>query len=278
VAQDKGYFKEEGLDVDFVQLGYKEYTDALIAGRVDIISPASFPVLFGIESESPGSMKFFHAAGEKKGGELVYGILVRKDSDILKLTDLKGKRIAVDHPVTMVNLKLILSKIGMAPDTDVNITQIDKSIVLTSLLSGKVDAILLDQPNLTAAIEKGETKLLIANPRAEYIMDPYWSGAPAVSSQYLLQNKETMRKVLKALDKALDIVRKDPLEAKQLFIKYASLDNTLAGKVGYYFEAKSGESVDLQSMQNLADLLVEHNILKKKIDAKNMYIDLSTLK
>jgi len=278
VAQDKGYFKEEGLDIDFIQLGYKEYTDALITGRVDVISPASFPILFGIESERAGSIKFFHAAGEKRGGELVYGVLVREDSNISTLQNLKGMRIAVDHPVTLVNMKLILSKIGLDPDRDVNIMQIDKSIVLTALLSNKVDAILLDQPNLAAAVEKDGVKLLSANPRAEYIMDPYWSGAPATTSDYVKSNPVTIRGIMKALDKALDFIRNSPTEAKQLLTKYTPIDMNLAGKVGYYFEAKSNELVDLQSIQKLADLLVKYEILKKEINVRNMYIDLTNLK
>lgn len=278
VALEKGYFKEEGLDVEFVKCGYREYMDALLTGRVDIIAPTSFPSLFGIEVESPGLLKFFLPGGEKKDGDIIYGILVRKDSPMKTMEELKGKKIGVTDPITTVNLKLILKKIGLDPDRDVTIMQVDPSVAITALVSKQVDAFLLTQPDLAVAMQKGETRLLETNPRSKYIIDPYWSGAAATTAKFIEENPQKMRRLFKALDKAVDFIRANPYEAKSLLVKYTPLTSDIAQKTGMYFLSKSTEPVDLQTIQFLAHLLFEHGILKKEVNADKMYVDYSRIK
>lgn len=278
VAVEKGYFKDEGLNVEFIECGYREFMDALLTGRVDVIAPTSFPSLFGIEVESSGLVKFFLTGGEEKDGDLIYGILVRKDIQATTIAELKGMKIGVTEQIARINLKLILKQVGLDPDKDVTIIQVDRSVAVTSLASKQIDAILLTQPDLTIALEKADSKLLEANPRSKYIKNPYWSGSAAVTTKFLEQNPKNIKKVLVALDKAIDFIRANPPEAKMLLPKYTPLDQDIATKTGMYFLVKTTEPVDMQTIQFLADLLVEHNILKKNIDVSKMYVSIESLK
>jgi NitT/TauT family transport system substrate-binding protein len=106
VAMEKGYFKNEGLDVNFVECGYREFTDALLTGKVDVSSPTSFPTIFGIEAESPRLLRYFLAGGEAVNGDTVYALVVKKNSQMGSIQDLKGKKIGVTDPVTALNLRV----------------------------------------------------------------------------------------------------------------------------------------------------------------------------
>ena len=56
VADDKGYFKQEGLDVEWRRFALgKEGRDAMIAGALDINSTAPTPFLIGLDKGIPFS-------------------------------------------------------------------------------------------------------------------------------------------------------------------------------------------------------------------------------
>lgn len=278
VAYERGYFKKQGVDVELVLCGFKNFMDTLLAGRVDLITATSFPALFGIEAEKPGLLRFFGTGGEKRGGELVYGILARENSGITSATGLKGKKIGSISTFTTVNLKLILKQLGLNPDKDVTILPVSGDVAVSALTSGHLDALLLDQPALTIAMETTGAKLISYNPRAEYIIDPYWSGAAVVSQEYLTADPKTLLKVFRALDRAIQDIRHNTEECKVILSKYTPLKTDLAKKMGMYFLAKSTETVDLEKIQFLADTLYDNQILNKKVDAKSMYLSMDTLK
>lgn len=278
IAYERGYFRKEGVDVELVLCGFKNFMDTLLTGRVDLITATSFPALFGIEAEKSGLLRFFGTGGEKKDGELVYGILVRKESTISSIKDLKGKKIGSVNQFTTVNLKLILKGAGFEPEKDVIVIPVSGEVAVSALTAGHLDALLLDQPALTIAIESTGARLLSGNPRAEYITNPYWSGAAVVTQEYLEKNPNTMLRIFRALGRAIQDIRDDSEGCKTILAKYTPLKAELAKKTGMYFLAKSSESVDLEKIQFLADILCEYKILNKKVNAKAMYISLKDLR
>ncbi|UZE94170.1 MAG: ABC transporter substrate-binding protein [Candidatus Pacearchaeota archaeon] len=273
IADDKGYFKKEGLEVELVKCGFREHTDALISERVDLNVPTSFPYLFGIEAENPGTIKIFHLGGEKSNGELIFGFLVNKKSSIKSVEDLRQKKIGATSQIDILNLKLILSKLQLNLERDVKIIPVGLEVAAHTLTANRIDVLFISQPYLILTMAKGGARLLIKNPRANYIIDPYWSGASAVLTKYAKRNPKIVEKVMDALDEALDFYKENPIEGKKIVAKYVSyLSSELATEMGIYFKVKSTEPVDLEKVQYLADILVEYGILRKKIDVEKMYL------
>jgi hypothetical protein len=73
-------------------------------------------------------------------------------------------------------------------------------------------------------------------------------------------------------------MRKNPAEAKALLVKYASLPPELAPKVGTYLWVKSTEPIDMKTIEYLVTTLVDAGLLKKPINAADMYIDVAKIK
>src|SRR5919197_684795 len=91
IAIRQGYFKQEGLEVEWRRFALgKEGRDAMIAGAIDVNSTATTPFLIGLEKGVPYTAvavnSFFCGTNH---------IVVRKDSDIQSVAQLKGKRIAL---------------------------------------------------------------------------------------------------------------------------------------------------------------------------------------
>src|SRR5574341_1423946 len=91
IAIRQGYFKQERLEVDWRRFGVgREGRDAMIAGAIDINATATTPFLIGLEKGVP-----FTAVAVNSYFCGTNHIVVRKDSDIQSVAQLKGKRIAL---------------------------------------------------------------------------------------------------------------------------------------------------------------------------------------
>lgn len=274
VAQENGYFKEQGLNVELTGFDSgSQMLDMLITNKANITSGLSWPTIVGMEIEKPGLIKVFGGGGETISGEAVDGLLVRQDSTIKNITDLKGKTIAGDNPRNNLALKVVLKKIGLDPEKDVKIIEVGTNVIAQALINKQADAIFALQPSLTTIAEKFGGKTLETNLRARYITDPYWSGVLGVTTaDFTSKNSITLQKVFNALQKAVDFIRTNPNEAKLIATKYTPLTEDIATKVGMYFFAAPKENIDFTKGQLIVDSFVDAGILKQKVDIKQMFI------
>lgn len=259
IADEKGYFEEEGLSVTLVPSGYKEEMDGLIRGDIDIIPATSLTLPFGIEVESPEQIKIFHLGGiNDNDEEIVEGILIHENSTITDINDLVGKSIGVpEGSVDYFVIKTVLEKLDLSPEeNNITIQQMGKEILPQAFVANNVDAIYLTQPQLTSVQKQTNSKFLIINPRPKYVLNPFWSGGGVVTTEFLRNenNQILFEKYLRALDRAIDYMRENHEEAKKLLVKYANIDSDLTDEMGNYFKAKSNEDIDIESLQKIADI------------------------
>ncbi|MEM5878990.1 MAG: ABC transporter substrate-binding protein [Candidatus Aenigmatarchaeota archaeon] len=275
VALENGYFEKQNLKVELIPLGYKEEMDALIRGDIDIIPATSLTLPFGVESESPELLKLHTFGGViDDDKEIVEAIVVLNESSIYSLNDLKNKKIGVTSGgVDLFVVKTVLTKVGLKPEeNNIQILQMDRKLLLMSLASRQVDAIYVTQPDLASIVHTVNSRYVVINPRAKYILNPFWSGAGVVTSKYLIKNSETFKKYLVAIDEAIEYSRLNPIESKKLLVKYTPVNESIALDVGIYFKVKSNESINLTAVQQIADTYVEVGILKKNINVTNLYL------
>lgn len=272
VAQEKGFFKDAGLDVELVEVDSKQLLDVLITNKVDA-SAAGLASIAGMEIEKSGLIKMFGVGGESTNGETVSALLVRKDSPIQKIDDLKGKTVATDAAKNIAGIKLIFSKIGIDPDKDIKIMEVGKEVIAQALINKQIDAIYAHQPTPAILAGKFDVRIIETNLRAKYIVDPYWNAAlVVVTSEFAKNNPQTIKKLFDAYDNAIKFIRNNPDETKQISIKYTPLTEDVIKNVGLISMLSPKENVDFENMDKIIDSLVQTGILKQKVDIKNMFI------
>ncbi len=149
VAQERGYFADEGLDVSLVdyESGAAAVQD-LIAGKVDLATAAGFVVTSNL-FEHP-ELRVVTSLSTIKNNMM---IVARADRGISEPSDLAGKTVAVT-PKTQAQFFLETHLLlHLVPREEVDVRLMSPSECAAALEAGDVDAVMLWQPNAGQLIE-----------------------------------------------------------------------------------------------------------------------------
>ncbi len=274
VALEKGFFKEEGLVVNPIKLGStNEAMNALIVGSLDGTVGNGLSTLFAIWQNSPDHFKLYLPCVETLD-HFVAHLLVKKDSPINTIEDLKGKKVGTyEGSSQLMYLKLFFQNF-LDPDKDISIVQVGTQMQVGALDAGQIDALFTLEPYASVALAKGIAQDLIINPRVKYILNPFPAGANTFSTKFIDNNPGLVKKMYNAFAKASDFILSNEDEAKELLVKYTPLDEETALYSNVYewlqIEASSQYGPAIQS---LADMMFEFGILKQKVNTEKMLLE-----
>ena len=195
VAYEKGFFKWQGLDVSCsVDPTAWVLADKLISGD---ISFGIVPWTRVVSARDRGD-KLVIIAGS---GYEETATVVRRDSNIKNLSELKGKRISLPVEGGMKDLtsQALFKKHDITPE-DTEILRLPSGdAAILALLSGRVDATTNVEPYATMAVELGIGKIIA---RGKDIL-PKVPGCSLTTTEHFLQNNpDVVLKFIKAILKA----------------------------------------------------------------------------
>ena len=273
VAKEKGFFDEEGLDVEMVKFEtVNNAMEALVADKVQL-SMAGYPTMFALEAASPGQFKMFGHAFETTERNQ-HALLVPVNSTVQSIEGLKGKRIGTYTGSTQkLYISLIMKKLGFQEGKDYEIAQVATPLQVQALAAGQFDALLTIEPYVTIAKDKGVAKVLVQNPRGKYVLEPLPAGpAGAVSTKLLERDAATAQKIVRAMEKAVAYINENEAEARKVLAKYAPIDEQTALRIGLYNWKVQPSAGDKQDVQKMADVFFENGELKKRVDTQSLWL------
>ena len=205
VARQKGFFREEGLDVQmtYVRSGGVEIA-AMLSGEVDF---------------TVGGVTAINAIVAGAQLRMAIGYINRVDHLLLAnpkfktLKELKGQVIGAQNPGGMINIivKEIFNKNGLDSDRDVTLINMGGTQErYISLKSGAAAATLLGIPQSFSAEKEGFRKLAAAG---DYV--PGFSGL-VIRSEQVTKKPEQVKRMVRASLKALGFIRQNPQETAQM--------------------------------------------------------------
>ena len=144
IAQDQGYFADNGLNVAIRDYkSGKQACDALLAGEVSIATSADFVLVSN--SFDYQDLRTFGVINTVDNIELV----ARKDHGISQPDDLKGKKIGVTLKSTaefFLGSFLIFNKLST---NDVEFIDLNPNEIIEAIVKGDIDAAFTWQPNIS---------------------------------------------------------------------------------------------------------------------------------
>lgn len=272
IVAQQGLFQKHGVEVEFVNVTPEQQMPSLLRGDVDVITPSSFPVIFSTYQQNPQKIQCFLVGGESQTGDILYGIVVGRESSFKTLGDLIGKRIGSASRFTSVNLRnVLLYKFHDKSQTTVIQDVGNKALLLEGLQKGNLDAAVVDQPALSSKLIQDQFRVIEKNFRAKYLFQPYWSGAAVARSDWVLANKEKYNAFLDAIDDALVVTRRNPTDSKNHFISYFQLTDVSADAIGMYDYPNARFVPPDAFIAALMQMLVDNKLLVSEFDARGLF-------
>lgn len=248
VAQDYGYFRRQGLDVQLLYIGGGSVvTQALIGGDVQFARLGASPV---IQASLRGlSLKMI----ANTINTLVFSLMARPEIQSYK--DLKGKKIGLTRlgGSTDFALDLALKKWGLRRGSDVAVIQTGgMPQLLGAITSGIADAGVVSPPtNLTAAklglrelVDFGEIGIVYPN------------SPLATTQSYLEKNRPSALRLLRAYCEAIHRVRTDKDGAIKVLAKYTKVqDGEILGELYRIYGVKYQEAIPRVRLDAVEEVL-----------------------
>ncbi|WIY05396.1 ABC transporter substrate-binding protein [Amycolatopsis mongoliensis] len=264
LAQDAGYFKAEGLEVEAVVAasGQAALTKA-VSGETDIAISSYMPFFV---AKSTGTADFQLVADATSVSPKSVAIVTAPNSPVKTVNDLAGKRIAMTARNTASDLlaKSLMKDHGV-PIDKVNWVPIPFPNTAAALAQGQVDAALLPEPFLSqAAKTSGAIPVIDVNTGAT--QDFPLSGYGA-TSKWVQANPKTLAAFQRALQKATSETNKDRSKIEPLLVKYAKIDADTAKLLSL---PSFGATLDARRLQRVPDLMLQMGAITTKVDAASM--------
>ncbi|MEP0264194.1 ABC transporter substrate-binding protein [Dokdonia sp.] len=276
VAQEEGFFEKQGINANLKMYDTAQpLMQALIAGNIDIGGYTALPITYNGMLRSGKKLYFITAMIEDEDHRISYLLRYKeenKDSKITTVNDLKGKRIGILPTIAYKAwITEILKKNGLDPEKDVVIQQIAPAQQGQALKNGAVDALFTNDPAATSIIELGIGELLSNEVESsKYINDPFVFGSFNVSKKWANENKDIYKKLVLALDEAVNFVNNNPQRAKEHMRNY--LSDTFKEHIKKYPDALYWNTTESDEIlfENIAEKYLSIGIIPESLSLKGL--------
>jgi len=159
IAEFKGFYKAEGLDVEISDFaGGSRALAAVVGGSADVVSGAYEHT---INLQQKGQM-FQAFVLQGRAPQMAIGVSSKTMAGYKSVTDLKGKKIGVSAPGSSTNMmaSFMLANAGLKA-SDVSFVGVGTGAgAVTALRSGQIDAISNVEPVMTMLQQSGDIRIV----------------------------------------------------------------------------------------------------------------------
>lgn len=287
IAEDRGYFKNEGLDIEVVpSQNATQGITFLGSGQVDVAGIAPTPGLFNAIADGI-KVKIVADKARIDPKHSPVALAVRKqlfDSGAIKsVKDLKGKKVGLPslETGTGADLNAALQEGGLTVD-DVTIIPGPPPDGYSSLKNGALDAAVLLEPFLATATADGTAKVL----RLFGEVMPGSQDGVVAFGERMLNDKQLGARFMRAYLKALADFNaafptdgssgKGRAEIVQILIKNTSVKTlALYDQMQYPYYAADG-GVDTASIDTFQQFFINRKLQKKFVPASDYFVKIAT--
>jgi len=242
IALEKGFFKQEGLDVEvsgIFRAGPEEMS-AFSAHELDIgyvgQAPATAAILNGVVD-----VKFISQVNLEGSA-----IVVRKNEQYKGLSDMSGKTVAIPGHATMQDflLRKAVKKAGLSID-QIKLIVLKPPEMIQALKHGHIDAFIAWEPYPSQALQKGAGRVLVSSKEI-------WPDHPCcvlvADNGFCINNPKAVDKILEIHRRACEFINNNKKEAIVIGTKYTGMDQmtilTAISNIKYSVEIDRHKSLE----------------------------------
>jgi NitT/TauT family transport system substrate-binding protein len=279
VAQEKGFYKENNIEVDAVfTRGGGENVQAVVSGDAQIgLGTGTLAVISAFVKKAPIKI----AAAEITGMDAFW--YVQSNTSIRKMDDLAGKKVAYSRPGASSHMAVLaiadqIKARGLKPAEPVSLGGIPE--VYTAVRTGQADAGWSVAPFQLDRVEKGELRVVVKGEEIKALRE-ITPRVHFVNTAFVGKNPDAVRGFFRAQQKALDYMFANKADAAKIWIRRAELkfpESAVLQTWDYY----SREAMTLKPIRGVQATIedgIRNNFLKQPLTQAELksLIDLSYL-
>jgi NitT/TauT family transport system substrate-binding protein len=278
IAEKKGYFKEQGLDVEILDFaGGSKSLQALIGGSVDVVAGAYEHTIR------------MQAKGQDIRATIELGrfpaivVAVKKGVKYDTPADFKGMKIGVTAPGSSTNMMMnfVLAKAGLTPQ-DVSFIGVGSAAsAVASVRNGQLDAVSHLEPVITMLERSGDIRVLYDTRTEAGTRELFGGSNPAAviytKKSFMDSNPNTMQAVVNAEYKALQWMKAATPDEIAATVPEEYLLGDKALYIAAFEKSRASYSltglIDPSGMKSAADMLTRFDpeLKDAKVDLANTF-------
>jgi len=218
LAQDLGYFAEEGLDVEIAgfQLGGVQALKAGIAESVDIADASGSEILVAIGRGAP--LKIIYSYAPK-----LSAVLLVQGDKVRACPDLRGKKIGIQElgGFSEIHSRAVMASCGLTPK-DVEYVTVSAPGRIPGLLAGQIDTAVV-HPDQAMAGQKAKPSLRILAKMVDIYPDFWFTGFVA-NEKTLAARRDVLVRAVRAMIRANRFFYQDKERTIEIAARHSRFD------------------------------------------------------
>lgn len=265
IAQNRGLFKKEGLDVRVQQIQQSlQALPALSKGQIDMVASANYVTYF--QAQDQGTLDIRIVAEAIRAAPRMMEVLVPKDSDIKTVADLAGRKVAVNvlNNVQSLTFNEVLAKRGIGRPV---YRQIPFPQMGAALDKGQVDAVHVVEPYDSSIQDELGARVLVDGASAPVESIPL-SGY-ITTEKFAGKNADALARFQRALKAAVKLAAADPSLVRSVLPTYTKVTREQAEKIDLPVYPAT---MDGAQIGRLTALMEKQKMLKTQIDPSALLV------
>jgi ABC-type nitrate/sulfonate/bicarbonate transport system substrate-binding protein len=263
MAQEKGFFKKNGLSIDLTHIPTNQAVQALVGGKVQFVTAG--PQI--LEAALAGADTVYIICPINN-----FVLSLYSRPEITGVKGLSGKTLGATNKGTPSDIagRMVLARNGLKADVDVKFVYLKEIPALVAALKeGVIDAALIAAPSTLTARGFGLKELV----NITALKIPFVQHSVATTRSYISANTEVVRRFVRSAAEALDYTRKNRADVLSVMSKYTKITDTALLNEGLDAYDNAWERIPLPSQAAIEAVLASSENPKAKGAKWDQFID-----
>lgn len=263
IAQDRGLFKRNGLNIDLTHIPTNQAVQALVGGKIQFTTTG--PQV--IEANLAGADTVYIL---NPTNTFVFSIYSKPE--IVNLKSLAGKTLGATNKGTPTDIagRMVLTQNGLKPDVDVKIVYLKELPALAAALQqGIIDAALLSAPSTLTAKNFGMKELVDVTA----LKIPFVQHGIGTTRSYIKENPDVVRRFVRSAVEGIDYARKNRGDALTILAKYTKITDQAQLTESLATNEPAWEKIPLPSQAAIEAVLNASENPKAKAAKWDQFVD-----
>jgi NitT/TauT family transport system substrate-binding protein len=263
MAQEKGLFKKNGLNIDLTHIPTNQAVQALVGGKVQFVTAG--PQI--LEAALAGADTVYIMCPINNFVLSMYG-----KPEINGVKGLTGKTLGATNKGTPSDVagRMVLKQNGLTPDVDVKFAYLKELPALVAALKeGVIDAALIAAPSTLTARGFGLKELV----NITALKIPFVQHSVATTRSYINANTDVVRRFVRSAVEGLDYTRKNRAAVLSVMSKYTKITDTALLNEGLDAYENAWERIPVSSQSAIEAVLASSENPKAKGAKWEQFVD-----